>query len=269
MKYKILLVTPNPIQARFLRDLTDGEFQWTIVGRLDAALLRVEIEIFDAALLALSLPDSHGLVTFQRFHAAAPHLAVIALAQPDHEDVSMACIRAGVQDYLVINETQKSLPLSNIIRNAIDRRAFLSDIQSNAMIDDSTGFYNLDGFVEACKSHLRFARVTRRDLFLVLLRIESHGIAVAGPLAVEAIRRLVPVICVARSADNEIGILMPELNGDALSGAINRAIQSSWPELHWSMAYTPVQTGLFASIEPFIGYARQLVSDSCVGVTPV
>jgi diguanylate cyclase (GGDEF)-like protein/PAS domain S-box-containing protein len=101
---RVLLVEDNPGDVRLLREaLRDSgrEFDVAHVGRLSEGLQILEQGAFDVVLLDLSLPDSHGLETFQRLHAAAPHLAVVVLSGTSDELVAMETVHSGAQDYLV------------------------------------------------------------------------------------------------------------------------------------------------------------------------
>ena len=61
---KILLVEDNPYDAELLREMLLGvstvQFDWVHVTLLGDALKRLREDTFDAILLDLSLPDSHG-----------------------------------------------------------------------------------------------------------------------------------------------------------------------------------------------------------------
>lgn len=67
---KILLVEDNPGDARLVREMLEpgqfGTFEVTHVTRLDAALKSITEHAYDAVLLDLALPDSHGVDTVNR-----------------------------------------------------------------------------------------------------------------------------------------------------------------------------------------------------------
>ena len=77
----ILLVEDNLADQRLLREsLAEAASQVQIVAveDLTAALAHLEKTGFDAMLLDLSLPDSHGIETIDRALAAAPHCLAAA-----------------------------------------------------------------------------------------------------------------------------------------------------------------------------------------------
>ena len=47
------------------------------------------------------LPDSEGIVTFERTYVFAPDVPIIVLTEVDDESVAMATVQGGAQDYLM------------------------------------------------------------------------------------------------------------------------------------------------------------------------
>ena len=58
-------------------------------------------EPFDAILLDLSLPDSRGFETLERFMSSFPDANVIVLTGLKDKKLGIDAVRAGAQDYLV------------------------------------------------------------------------------------------------------------------------------------------------------------------------
>lgn len=102
---KILLVEDNQPDSRLLRTLLAESqslrFEVTEATRLAAALQCLDTNEFDVVLIDLSLPDSHGIESFTRLHAAAPNIAVVVLSGLDDETLAVRAVREGAQDYLV------------------------------------------------------------------------------------------------------------------------------------------------------------------------
>ena len=69
----ILLIEDNPGDARliieYLSPSGDGIYNVTVAERLLSGSDLLRDKSFDVVLLDLSLPDSHGLATFQRYIA--------------------------------------------------------------------------------------------------------------------------------------------------------------------------------------------------------
>lgn len=126
----ILLVENNPDDAVLIRRtfLRAGREIWKLaqVERLDEAIAickEYEAETgknFDIILLDLRLPDSSGLETVVRFRREVPDVPVVVLTGLRDEELALASIRAGVQDYLSKDEiTIQQLVRS--VRFAIER----------------------------------------------------------------------------------------------------------------------------------------------------
>lgn len=145
---RILLVEDNPGDARLLSETLRGSaqgagFHIVQAGRLGEALALAAREPFDVMLLDLSLPDSEGLETVTRAHAAAPGLPIVVMTGLDREEVGMQALQQGAQDYLVKGMAEPR-PLVRSLHYAIYRRAM--EVQSerhlgqlNNMVDASAG----------------------------------------------------------------------------------------------------------------------------------
>ena len=86
---KILLLQDDPDAARnicgALSSASGGSFDIEWVRNLSAGLERLTKNGIDAILLALSLPDSSGLETFDKLHAAAADIPILILGGNDNE----------------------------------------------------------------------------------------------------------------------------------------------------------------------------------------
>ena len=123
---RILMVEDNPGDVRLLRDYLLGqrgseEFQYLQVDRLAQALASLDEASFDAVLLDLSLPDSHGIGTLNRVHAAKPGMPIVVMTGLDDEVLGLQLLQAGAQDYLVKGEVSASL-LRRTLRYAVERK---------------------------------------------------------------------------------------------------------------------------------------------------
>jgi len=121
---RILLVEDNRADAALLREMLDdgtGAFSVVWADRLQAALDRFTDETFSAALLDLSLPDSHGLPTFERLQEVARNIPIIIVTGREDEQLAISAIRQGAQDYLV-KDGLTGRAITRAITYAMDRK---------------------------------------------------------------------------------------------------------------------------------------------------
>ncbi len=124
---RILMVEDNPGDVRLLREHLIGDrslaqvFQLVHVDRVGPALELLGNTSFDAVLLDLSLPDSQGIETLIRLHAARPSMPIVVLTSLGDEVLGLQLLQAGAQDYLVKGEVTASL-LRRSLRYAVERK---------------------------------------------------------------------------------------------------------------------------------------------------
>ena len=142
---KILLIEDNPGDIRLLQEyLNEGRacrFQVTQAGRLSMGLERLAEARFDAVLLDLSLPDSHGLDTLVRLYEAAKDVPIVVLTGIEDESLGVRLIQAGAQDYLVKGSVTGPL-LVRSLRYAAERKRAEEELSESearlrAILDNS------------------------------------------------------------------------------------------------------------------------------------
>ncbi len=153
---RILLVEDNPGDIRLLQEYLKEDsacrFQITQADRLSRGLERLAEAHFDAVLLDLSLPDSHGADTLVRMRAAAQGIPIVVLTGLDDEALGVQLLQAGAQDYLVKGEVTGSL-LRRSLRYAVERKRTEKELSESearvrAILDNSPGLVflkNLEG----------------------------------------------------------------------------------------------------------------------------
>lgn len=121
---RVLLVEDNAGDARLIHEFireTDAEgFDVERAERLAAALTRLSQGGVNLVLLDLSLPDSHGIETFRKLHAAAPSIPTIVLSGLNDESVALQAVHDGAQDYLMKGHGDGRL-LVRAMRYALER----------------------------------------------------------------------------------------------------------------------------------------------------
>jgi putative two-component system response regulator len=121
---RALLVEDNKADVDLIRDmLSETEpagFAMGTVSRLSEALSRLKDGPIDIVLLDLGLPDSIGLQTFRKLREAAPDIPIVVLTGNTDQQMAIAAVREGAQDYLVKGEINASL-LTRSVRYAVER----------------------------------------------------------------------------------------------------------------------------------------------------
>jgi sigma-B regulation protein RsbU (phosphoserine phosphatase) len=124
-RIRVLLIEDNSGDARLiqimLRDAGRDIFDFERVERLGSGLERLARGGVGIVLADLSLPDSHGLSTFQRLHAQAPQVPIIVLSGLNDTTVAVNAVHEGAQDYLIKGEVNGQL-LVRAMRYAIERK---------------------------------------------------------------------------------------------------------------------------------------------------
>jgi diguanylate cyclase (GGDEF)-like protein/PAS domain S-box-containing protein len=121
----ILLIENDPAAADKIRaalaSASSGSFDVEWVRQLSEALERLSKKGIDAVLLELSLPDSHGIETFDKLFTAAPDIPILVLGN-GNEALAKEAVGRGAQDYLLAGHLD-SYSLPRALRNAIERKA--------------------------------------------------------------------------------------------------------------------------------------------------
>ena len=122
---RVLLVEDSPEHADLictkLRRAKRIRADITRVERLEPGVEELRLHDFDVVLLDFSLPDSFGLETFRKAHAAAPRIPIIVLTSLDDNELAVQAVREGAQDYLIKREADTRLLVRSILY-AIERR---------------------------------------------------------------------------------------------------------------------------------------------------
>jgi diguanylate cyclase (GGDEF)-like protein/PAS domain S-box-containing protein len=121
----ILLIKNDPAAADKIRTalaaVGGGSFAVEWVRQLSAGVERLSQGGIDAVLLELSLPDSHGIETFDKLFLAAPDVPILILGN-GNEALAKEAVGHGAQDYLLAGHLD-SYSLPRALRNAIERKA--------------------------------------------------------------------------------------------------------------------------------------------------
>jgi PAS domain S-box-containing protein len=99
---RVLVVEDSVTQAQLHRvNLSRHGFEVEWVTSLAEVTKRLQTPGIDIVLLDLSLPDSEGIETFFRVHAAAEAIPIVVISAEDDEKVALQALKGGAQDYLI------------------------------------------------------------------------------------------------------------------------------------------------------------------------
>lgn len=176
---RILLVEDNPGDALFIKESLK---ECSILFELTHVTQLADIDPlnnYNVVLLDLHLPDSNGLATVLKLQQILTGVPVIVFTNLDNDEVSLASIQSGAQDYLVKGKID-STHLQKTILYAIQRYQVL--IKINSLSDQRkaylsthdvlTGLLNQPAFLEHLE--LTLSRNHSNKKMLALLFIEIH-----------------------------------------------------------------------------------------------
>ncbi|HEY0549415.1 MAG TPA: PAS domain S-box protein, partial [Verrucomicrobiae bacterium] len=130
---RVMIVEDNAMDSSLLAKMLRhgyGEFELLRAERLTDAEAQLAKGVFHAVISDLTLPDSQGLATFTRLHAAAGQAPIIVISGTDDEELALAAVREGAQDYLVKGRFD-ALGLQRAIKYAIERHQIEQALQDS------------------------------------------------------------------------------------------------------------------------------------------
>ncbi|MBB4285382.1 EAL domain-containing protein [Roseospira goensis] len=155
---RILLVEDNTTYASLVAALLDegGRARFDVVSATTLAeardtLARVQVE---AVVLDLQLPDSAGLSTLDEIVAVNPDVPVVVLTGNDDDEIAMAAVRHGAQDYLC-KDGLSAESLRRAVNYGVARKDTINALAGGG------GF--LEGLVNAVSDGLAALQAVRDD----------------------------------------------------------------------------------------------------------
>lgn len=182
--WNLLLVASDPWDAGLLEEalseLDENQYArsfqrpiaWQRAECLDDARDLAATGDYDVVLLDLHLSDSDGLHTYLRLKAKAPDVPVIILIDRKSEDLGVAAMREGAQDYLV-KEDLDCQPLGRSIRYVMERHQHALASAAHAGIDKLTGLLDASEFLHRAGYAVDLAMQLRLNVSLTLLEIAA------------------------------------------------------------------------------------------------
>lgn len=120
----VLLVEDNLGDVRLIREMllsmSPKQAELKVASTLQESLALLARHPFDAILLDLSLPDSHGLETLVQIRSVSEDLAIVVLTGYEDDNLGLQALQMGAQDYLPKSDVNGKL-LIRALRYAIER----------------------------------------------------------------------------------------------------------------------------------------------------
>jgi diguanylate cyclase (GGDEF)-like protein/PAS domain S-box-containing protein len=179
---KILLMENDPVAANEIRAAlaaaSDGSFEVEWVRQLSEGLERLSKKGIAAVLLALFLPDSQGLETFDKVFIAAPDIPILILGGNVNEALGKQAVGRGAHDYLLQSHLD-SYSLSRALRNAIERRA----VEDALYVEQERAVVTLNSIGDAVLSTDISGKITYLNLVAETMTGWPRKEAIGKPLA--------------------------------------------------------------------------------------
>jgi diguanylate cyclase (GGDEF)-like protein len=234
----VLLIEDNPGDARLielmLAEDPDSPFRLSCVDRLSRGLEALTAEKPGLVLLDLSLPDSHGLETFDKVYAHSPSVPIIVLTGNDDQIIALNAVKTGAQDYLIKGKLDREL-LVRAMQYSIERKRYQEQLEHQANYDALTGLPNRNLLHDRLKQavyaqrHARAIAVVFIDLDHFKFINDSLGHSAGDKLLQEMAERLRQAVrdgdTVSRLGGDEfILVLNDQQNEDIVFRAMQRII---------------------------------------------
>jgi signal transduction histidine kinase/DNA-binding response OmpR family regulator len=121
---RILMIEDNPGDLIIVRELLKSSktgFSLSNTPTLRDAIALLKNNIYDVILLDLGLPESSGIETLKEFLSIEVSPPVVVMTGLDDEEMAIAALREGAQDYLVKNRLTPENIIKSI-RYSIERK---------------------------------------------------------------------------------------------------------------------------------------------------
>ena len=121
----LLIEADAHVAAEMLAELssaTEKHFHVEWVTELSSGIERLRNGGVGAVVLDLTLPDSHGIQTFDKLFQVASRVPILILSEADAEEMARQAVQRGAQDYVVKNQAVGDR-LRGVLRTMIDRSA--------------------------------------------------------------------------------------------------------------------------------------------------
>ena len=220
---RVLLIEDNELDAlfvdRLLTSCPDDTFSVEHVTRLADAIEKLSTEVYDVALLDLTLTDAVGLESFEKLRALDARLPVVVLTGLDDEQLALTAIESGAQDFIAKEHVSGQM-LFRVLRFAIARQLKVMGFQAAADTDPLTELPNRRFLQSNYADIVNAAADSSVPISLAIIDVDHFksvndqyghfvGDAVLKEIACVAKKVFSADTCAARIGGEEFAILMP------------------------------------------------------------
>jgi diguanylate cyclase (GGDEF)-like protein len=177
-EFQILLIDESMEDAnlikKYLNRIDQIEFRLTHVSNISKSYPVFASSFFDIVLFDLSIPGRNALKDLERLTYNYPHLPIVILSDIGDQDLSLAAIKSGAQDYIIKDQVNEH-SLFKAIVFAIERKNIETELKYLADHDPLTGLPNRRLFSDRLQRGMkRFYRKTDQlSLGVLLLDLDS------------------------------------------------------------------------------------------------
>jgi diguanylate cyclase (GGDEF)-like protein len=275
---RVLLVQDDPRAAMVIGEMLRAAWSQGLVIAHAQRLTDAARELIDhgasCVLLSVGSGSADALDPLHHLRSAAPEVPIVVLADRADEDLGLAAVKAGAQDYLLVSELGPAL-LARAIRYAIERKDSEVELAHQALHDPLTGLPNRALFGDRLTVALDRSRRTGAPVAVLFLDVDgfkrindSMGHA-AGDLLLTVLAdrfrtMLRPMDTVARFGGDEFTFLFEELESEHEAILIAERITRSASQpvaIGESETLVPVSIGIAMVTDPSVA-PDQLIRDA-------
>ncbi len=242
---KILIVDDDYVDREFLkknlkRAINDCEV--IEAQNVDDALEEYKKQKFDVVLLDYRMPQKDGIELVKELRANAPEssVAIIMLSNSEQEELALACVKAGAQDFLLKSDLSAARLHRAVVqaknRFELEQKLYTSyrEVKQLAEYDSLTGLANRHLFEETLKSNI-LNNADNDNIALLVIDIDhfkfvndNHGHETGDILLNRIVNRVFSCLrgseLFARIGSDEFAIIITNLNSIDIASKIAQRI---------------------------------------------
>src|SRR6202043_3196549 len=146
----LLIEADADVAAGILAELnseTEERFHVEWVTELSSGIERLRKGGVGAVVLDLTLPDSHGVETFDKLFPAASRVPILILSEAEAEEMAAQAVQRGAHDY-VVKGRSVGYRLRGVVRTMIERRTAEAAVKA-LVLQNEVAKLTLDAIEEA------------------------------------------------------------------------------------------------------------------------